>query len=61
MNGKNSRVGYWFNLVVVSLTDLGFIGGIVDPGAHHGRRRLYGAGFLRPGGRVQPRWFATGG
>jgi hypothetical protein len=32
MNWKNSRVGYWFNLVVVSLTDIGFIGGIVIPG-----------------------------
>ena len=32
MNWKNSRVGYWFNLVVVSLTDLGFIFGILVPG-----------------------------
>jgi len=32
MNWKNSRVGYWFNLVAVSLTDIGFIGGIVIPG-----------------------------
>jgi hypothetical protein len=32
MNWKNSRVGYWFNLVVVSLTDLGFIFAILVPG-----------------------------
>jgi hypothetical protein len=32
LNWRNSRVGYWFNLVVVSLTDIGFIGGIVIPG-----------------------------
>src|SRR5262245_45281368 len=31
-NWKNSRTGYWFNLVVVSLTDVGFIGAIVIPG-----------------------------
>lgn len=32
MNWRNSRVGYWFNLVVVSLTDLGFIFAILIPG-----------------------------
>jgi hypothetical protein len=32
LNWRNSAVGYWFNLVVVSLTDLGFIAGIVVPG-----------------------------
>jgi hypothetical protein len=32
MNWRNSRVGYWFNLVVVSLTDLGFIFAILVPG-----------------------------
>jgi hypothetical protein len=32
LNWRNSRVGYWFNLVLVSLTDLGFIGAIVVPG-----------------------------
>ncbi len=32
MNWKNSRTGYWFNLVVVSLTDLGFIFAILVPG-----------------------------
>src|SRR5580765_2366356 len=32
LNWKNSPVGYWFNLVVVSLTDIGFIGAIVLPG-----------------------------
>jgi hypothetical protein len=31
-NWRNSRVGYWFNLVVVSLTDIGFIAAIVLPG-----------------------------
>jgi hypothetical protein len=31
-NWRNSRVGYWFNLVVVSLTDIGFIVAIVIPG-----------------------------
>jgi len=32
LNWRNSRVGYWFNLVVVSLTDIGFIGALVLPG-----------------------------
>jgi hypothetical protein len=32
MNWKNSPTGYWFNLVVVSLTDIGFIGAILLPG-----------------------------
>ncbi len=32
LNWKNSRTGYWFNLVVVSLTDVGFIAAIVLPG-----------------------------
>jgi hypothetical protein len=31
-NWRNSRTGYWFNLVVVSLTDIGFIAAIVLPG-----------------------------
>ncbi len=32
MNWKNSKTGYWFNLVVVSLTDIGFIAAIILPG-----------------------------
>jgi hypothetical protein len=32
LNWKNSATGYWFNLVVVSLTDLGFIAAILVPG-----------------------------
>src|SRR5260221_12949473 len=32
MNWKNSVVGYWFNLVVVSLTDIGFVAAILVPG-----------------------------
>ncbi len=32
LNWKNSRSGYWFNLALVSLTDLGFIFAIVVPG-----------------------------
>ena len=32
LNWKNSATGYWFNLAVVSLTDLGFIAAIVVPG-----------------------------
>jgi hypothetical protein len=32
LNWRGSRVGYWCNLVVVSLTDLGFIAAIVVPG-----------------------------
>lgn len=32
LNWKNSRTGYWFNLVLVSLTDIGFIFAIVLPG-----------------------------
>ncbi len=32
LNWNNSRAGYWFNLALVSLTDLGFIFAIVVPG-----------------------------
>lgn len=32
MNWKNSRTGYWFNLAIVSLADVGFIVAIVIPG-----------------------------
>ncbi len=32
LNWRGSRVGYWCNLVVVSLTDVGFIAAIVIPG-----------------------------
>ena len=32
MNWKNSATGYWFNLIVVSLTDIGFIAAILVPG-----------------------------
>ena len=32
LNWKNSRTGYWFNLVVVSGTDIGFIFGVLVPG-----------------------------
>src|SRR5262249_32256080 len=32
LNWRNSRTGYVFNLALVSLTDLGFIGAIVIPG-----------------------------
>lgn len=33
MNWKNSRTGYWLNLVVVSLADIGFLVAVVLPGA----------------------------
>jgi len=32
MNWKNSRTGYWLNLVVVSAADLGFIFAVMVPG-----------------------------
>ena len=32
LNWKNSRMGYWLNLVVVSATDIGFIVAILIPG-----------------------------
>ncbi len=32
LNWKNSRWGYWLNLVTVSVTDIGFIGAILAPG-----------------------------
>ena len=32
LNWRNSLMGYWFNLVVVSLADLGFIFAILIPG-----------------------------
>jgi hypothetical protein len=32
LNWRGSRVGYWSNLVVVSLTDIGFVAAIVLPG-----------------------------
>ena len=32
LNWKNSRLGYWLNLVVVSAADLGFIVAILMPG-----------------------------
>jgi hypothetical protein len=32
LNWRNSVVGYWFNLIVVSLTDVGFVVAIVLPG-----------------------------
>jgi hypothetical protein len=31
-NWRNSKTGFWFNLVVMSLTDLGFIAAILVPG-----------------------------
>lgn len=32
LNWKNSRWGYWLNLVTVSVTDIGFIVAILAPG-----------------------------
>ncbi len=32
MNWKNSKIGYWLNLGVVSAADLGFMGAMVLPG-----------------------------
>lgn len=32
LNWKNSRLGYWLNLVVVSAADIGFIVAILMPG-----------------------------
>jgi len=32
LNWKNSRLGYWLNLTVVSFTDIGFIVAILLPG-----------------------------
>ena len=32
LNWKNSRLGYWLNLVVVSAADIGFIAFILIPG-----------------------------
>jgi hypothetical protein len=31
-NWRNSRIGYWINLIVVSVTDIGFILLILVPG-----------------------------
>jgi hypothetical protein len=35
MNWRNSRRGYWANLVLVSATDLGFVVLILLPGIAH--------------------------
>ncbi|MGV7219988.1 MAG: hypothetical protein ACQ9MH_00530 [Nitrospinales bacterium] len=32
LNWKNSRVGYWINLITVSVTDMGFIMFVLIPG-----------------------------
>jgi hypothetical protein len=32
MNWRNTKAGYWLNLVVVSAADVGFIGAILMPG-----------------------------
>jgi hypothetical protein len=32
LNWKNSRLGYWLNLVVISAADIGFIVAILMPG-----------------------------
>ena len=32
LNWKNSRIGYWLNLIVVSVADIGFIVAVLLPG-----------------------------
>jgi hypothetical protein len=32
LNWKNSRLGYWLNLIVVSAGDIGYIGFVLIPG-----------------------------
>jgi hypothetical protein len=48
MNWRNSRVGYWFNLVVVSLTDFGFIFSFPATSRSRRMRPALFCGSLRP-------------